>query len=178
MKKRSGEKQPRLFLTRGWASWQQRNAAPLQAILVALALQVGGILVTGCAASERGNNITLFQAESPEGDLLTYAVSEERMEATPSWTGKGEPPLSVAAALRVSATHLEAANPNRKSFRPHYITLNLSEIMGKDRSYYWYYAIVYEPETYLTRVASDVNERYAVVVLLDGTVVDPRSQRE
>ena len=51
-----------------------------------------------------------------KGDSVYYAVSLERLAATPEWDGNGSPPLDLSKALDNARKHLELQHPGHSSY--------------------------------------------------------------
>src|SRR5213596_1780165 len=86
----------------------------------------------------RAEQVSLFETTYPHGNHVDYQVSRERLLASPNWTpDKGDPPLSISAAVRAAQKHVKAQAPLDLQATG----ITLASCLAPDRSYRWYYWI-------------------------------------
>ena len=131
------------------------------------------VLVCGSATAcctPPGVEAQLFTRRG-EGGTITYAISNERAKALPTWSpGSGEPPLSITAAIESARASVLASSSDLKSLEPDRISLNFRDAYGGNPGF-WYYDVAFSPTVAGRRA---LVPGIGAVVLLDGSVVEPR----
>ena len=125
-----------------------------------------------------------------------YAVSLERLAATPEWDGSGHPPLDLNTALDYARKRLEMLHPGHISYS--FTQGRIFPIENNSYSNRWCYEIKYQVEFKATeqidraslgtitfndqpiKIPEDVSaetRRYvrpSVFILMDGTSIEPK----
>jgi hypothetical protein len=131
------------------------------------------LILTSTAIAETTNEYALIpEVRHRDGTADKYVASTTSIEATPSWDGIGEPPLSLSSAVTLATGFLSKKYTDRKDFQPNSIMLQRLWA-SKGNKYYWYYTLILSPKTILFKNPSQDDNDY-VVVLMDGTVVEPQ----
>jgi TonB family protein len=115
-------------------------------------------------------NVVILSRTSADGVRTVWDVARERFDRQPSWRSDAgtPPPLSVADALQAANDWVQKREPRT------YPTLMQSASLQRLSGLQWYYRVEYALQSATPASAS---ERVTVVVLLDGTVVEPRTER-
>ena len=79
------------------------------------------------------------------GDSEYYAVSPERLAATPEWDGNGSPPLDLSKALDNARKHLEFQHPEHSSYS--FIQGRIFSVDHHSYSNRWCYQLDFRVET-------------------------------
>jgi TonB family protein len=108
-----------------------------------------------------------------------YEVSDERASRLPQWDQHAtpEPPLSMRAATQAAEAWLISRNRDIRAFEASNLTLlRVAPAAVPDgvcrRVDCWYYRLVFDPVVGGRRLAG--NGAFTVIVLMDGSVVEPR----
>ena len=121
-------------------------------------------------ASGPAPNVTILRKTNADGISLTWDVTRERFDRQPAWSPDGgtPPPLSLADALHTANEWVQknGARTNTGLMQ----SASLLRFGGK----YWYYRVEYAMGPVTSASASD---RVTVIVLLDGSIVEPRNER-
>jgi len=115
-------------------------------------------------------NVAILRRASADGVRTVWEVTRERFDRQPSWRSDGgtPPPLSVADALQAANDWVQQHDARTTP------TLMQSASLSRLTGLQWYYRVEYAVQSATPSSASD---RVTVVVLLDGTVVEPRTER-
>ena len=115
-------------------------------------------------------NVAILRRASADGVTTIWDVARERFDRQPTWRPDAgtPPPLSVADALQAANDWIQKRESRTSS------TLMQSASLQRLSGLQWYYRVEYAQQTATPSSASD---RVTVVVLLDGTVVEPRTER-
>lgn len=114
-----------------------------------------------------------------DGTRYRYEISRERAEALPQWNQRTapEPPLSISAATKAAESWLTSRIPEVKTFDVS--SLFFAKVFSSVPTDpcriagCWYYRIAFDPVVGGRRL--NAGGDFTVVVLLDGSVVEPRS---
>ena len=133
--------------------------------LHALALILSALFV-GAAIAEAQEMRDLYTSRDAAGGERVYRVAEDRLLATKAWSPASEPPpLPVQAAVAAAMKSLSAKRPGGVQV----IEIALTASGGKD--WRWFYRI--ELYDLATARRAQGPERLEVVVLMDGSIVEP-----
>ena len=112
----------------------------------------------------------LYTTRDSSGREKVYRVPENKLVATKRWTPETEaPPLSVPAAVAVARKRLNAKQPD--SLR----AIKIELIASGGQEWRWFYRIeLYDVASARGGQPPEVLE---VLVLMDGSVVEPASAR-
>jgi hypothetical protein len=117
------------------------------------------------------DSVTLF-SQSGAKATYTWAVPMDRLQQTPAWTpSAGAPPLSISKAVAIAVQRLKAANPEFKRYDVLSLSLVAASRTADQPADHWYYKIELVPVIDGNRL---YRLQYVAVVLLDGTLVEPR----
>ena len=114
-------------------------------------------------------NVAILRRAGADGTTI-WEVTRERFDRQPSWRADAgtPPPLSAADALQAANDWLQKHDTRTNASMMQ--SASLQRLSGLQ----WYYRIEYALQTATPASAS---ERVTVVVLLDGTVVEPRIEK-
>jgi TonB family protein len=115
-------------------------------------------------------NVAIMRRASADGATTIWDVTRERFDRQPSWRPDAgtPPPLSLADALQTANDWVQKREGRTNS------TLMQSASLLRLNGLQWYYRVDYALQT---TTAANASERVTVVVLLDGTVVEPRTEK-
>ena len=132
-------------------------------------LMILAVVISSGAIAQSREEVPLFTSRT-NGKVFEYAVDAARAEKQPKWSpSKTPPPLSIADAVGRADAWIKKRNPRIDTFVPRRI--ELSSILYGEFTGVWYYRISFDGMIDGHRLsATDFNS----VVLLDGSVVEPR----
>jgi TonB family protein len=111
-------------------------------------------------------NVTILRRTNADGTNVVWDVTRDRFDRQPAWRpDAGTPPLSLSDAMR---TANEWIQKNHARSNP---GLLQSASLLKFGGMSWYYRIEY---AMVPVTADNASERVTVIVLLDGSVVEPK----
>jgi TonB family protein len=115
-------------------------------------------------------NVAIMRRASADGVTTIWDVTRERFDRQPSWRPDAgtPPPFSLADALQASNEWVQKLDARSNP------ALMQSVSLLRLNGLQWYYRVDYAPQT---ATPANASERVTVVVLLDGTVVEPRTER-
>ena len=119
--------------------------------------------------------ITITNAIGQDGTRYQYEISQERADRLPLWDQRVAPeaPLSMSAARKAAEAWLTARTPEIKTFElASQLFVRMSCGVDRSRVGCWYYRIVLDPVVGGRRLNGGGD--FTVVVLLDGSIVEPR----
>ncbi len=126
------------------------------------------------STGKQGSPIDLERTTNGEGVTRTFSIPRSAAFGIPEWfPEKGEPPLKMAAAIRLATAAASAQSPDHGGFVARSIRLQLvscDEPVGNR----WYYVLDCVPQQG-SRLG--MSQSVPVVVLMDGTVVNGTIQR-
>lgn len=133
---------------------------------VVIALLLGSLNVLG---THKVLGLSLLEHTDIDGVKYVYQVEEEIVEATPAWDGKSnELPLSFGKAVTIATNWVTPKVKNNAVLEVQRLSLSRIHARGiKDK---WYYHIDIDAKYKDTRFSK---MSYMVVILLDGTIVEP-----
>jgi hypothetical protein len=114
-------------------------------------------------------------ASENDGREIGWFVSDAQFLKTPEWKfdGRSEPPLSMPVAYSRAYAWLKKSFPKMSSFRLRSYELSTA---GSSRApNRWYYAFDFFGDVDGSTVT---NSKFSVMVLMDGTVIEPRETKE
>ena len=113
--------------------------------------------------------ILLSGSAIQDGTRYWYEVSPERASRLPQWDQRvsREPPLPTSEARRAGETWLGGRAPEVKAFDLTSLNLLRSNVEGL-----WHYRLTFDPIVGGRRLPG--GRDYTVLVLLDGSIVEPR----
>jgi len=113
-----------------------------------------------------------------DGNKTVWSVPDEVIRADPTWDGlTGAPPLSPSKAANIAAAYLNKKHLLRRAnFRPMSIRLHRLWAL-KPHEYHWYYILNLSPETYLLASPPPGEDHFRMVILMDGTIVEPKIKK-
>jgi len=122
--------------------------------------------------------VVLLAAVAQNGKRYVFEITPERAEHLPRWDqpSTGEPPLSMSDARRLAMTWIKGKAPQADTFELAASSLvrasPAASVPGAPVP--WYYSIGFDHSTGDRRVAGGLES--LVVVLLDGSIVEPRTE--
>ena len=126
--------------------------------------------------AQSSSTVSVTQTRTQEGITSYWEISSQRADRLPSWNPRNtpNPPLSSGDAIKVGEDWLRQQNPEVKTFELTNLTLarGYGVFAQSDR---WYYMMYFDPVVGGRRLAGGSN--FAAVVLLDGSVVEPRIEK-
>ena len=121
-------------------------------------------------ASER---IGITEHRDEKGKNTYYSTSPELLSRSPSWDLTGNPPLSIEAAVTKAKEWIRTRYP---SFIPEeVVNISLGRIYEPEIGNRWYYTVSLQART--TTDGVDTEKFFSVIVLLDGSVVEPSDSK-
>ncbi len=101
--------------------------------------------------------------------LFRYFITDAQIQASPPWSSEEgvEPPLSRAAAIQTAAEAMHRRFADLPSPTVH--TCSLQHLVHPGTLDRWYYLVEFVPPS----IRKD-REDYVVMMLLDGTIIEPR----
>jgi TonB family protein len=125
---------------------------------------------------------TVSEATGPDGAKQVFEITSERAALLPRWDQNitPEPPLSASDARRAGERWLKVRNPHVQRFE--LVSLSLLQRGSETVSTQcggttgcWHYRLTFEPMDGERHLPSGPD--YIAIVLLDGTIVEPRIER-
>ncbi len=126
---------------------------------------------TAAAATHEHPIRTSYQEDGSE---LGWYVSDDQFLRTPEWKfdGKSLPPLAMADAHQRAHAWLKKTFPKMSSFRLREYSVSTA---GSSRApNRWYYTFEFLGDLDGSMVT---NSRFSVMVLMDGTIIEPKTTR-
>jgi TonB family protein len=145
----------------------------IMTVTVNFALEPG--LGAASSAQYGGGVLWLYSQRTSDGLMSYWEITPARGEALGPWNPRsGPPPLSIVDAIKAGETWLAQKSPDVKTFELASAALQRTQPYSGlgDR---WFYRLDYDPVVAGRRLPGGSN--FIVVVLLDGTVVEPRVDR-
>jgi hypothetical protein len=126
------------------------------------------------SAQARGRDILLLG----EGDSTTmnnWEISRQKWEAQPKWSPASEqpPPLSISKAVELAGVWIKKRHPDVKEFLIWSVSLTSQATWAADVRDGWFYRIEFDSGVGGRRMRGG---QFVAVVLLDGSVVEPRPE--
>jgi len=112
----------------------------------------------------------IFSRVSFYGPTNTWFVTRSQLNRVPGWDEKGEPPLPVAKAVSLATAWVVSKGGGTNSFVEtiEFRSLERGNPKGKYRSF-WFYKIRFHD-------AFRYGNSVTCIVLLDGSIVEPKSE--
>ena len=109
--------------------------------------------------------VLLATVSSPH-ETITWSAPEARLQDSGLWDSRHEPRLSVAQAISLARSHLKShGRPDQLPLL--YLELRRPQKLDRPNEFYFYFITFDNPRSL------DPSTRQDVVVLLDGSVVEP-----
>lgn len=121
------------------------------------------------------NQVFLCNAGNME-NVYFWTITGDRFSAQPEWTpSSGTLPLTINKAVEIAESWIESKNPELKSYAVSGIEIASQRNLGQER---WFYKISFQPVIGGQRMNMMGNlGQFLAVVLLDGSIVEPRVQK-
>jgi TonB family protein len=121
------------------------------------------------ATSPSRSTIVLSASAIQDGTRYQYEISQERASGLPRWDQRAgsEPPLSMGVARRAAEAWLTARAPEIKT-----LELTSLSLLNLNPAGVWHYRLTFDPLVGGRRLSG--GRDFTVVVLLDGSIVEPR----
>jgi len=121
-------------------------------------------------ASGPPQNVTILRRTNADGVSLSWEVTRDRFDRQPTWSpDSGTPlPLSLSDALHAANEWLQKNGERTNT------GLMQSASLLRFGGRYWYYRVEYAT---VPVTAANASDRITVVVLVDGSVVEPRIEK-
>jgi TonB family protein len=120
------------------------------------------------------NTFRLLSNRGPNGQPLVWDIDLTKAASLPRWNGDGEPPVSTGEAARLARNWLSARNPQGGLLilqNANLVRRPLAPLPPTaDDPDAWFYLITYAT----ARIPSPQSLSLPVIVLLDGSVLEPR----
>ena len=136
-----------------------------------VALLLLSVVWTASAASYEHAIRTSYQEDGSE---LNWYVSDDQFMRTPEWKfdGKSSPPFPMGEAYQRAKAWLNKSFPKMSSFKlREYSVSSAGSSRAPNR---WYYTFDFMGDLDGSIVT---NSRFSVMVLMDGTVIEPKSKK-
>lgn len=124
------------------------------------------------AQQQRG---VLLMAEGRDQIMQNWEVPREKWESQPKWapSSSAPPPLSIAKVVELGETWLRKRHSDINKLAVSQIALRVQSQSGSDTRDGWFYRVEFQPVVAGRKLWGG---ELIAVVLLDGTVVVPRSE--
>ena len=131
-------------------------------------------LAPAIAGAQHQRSVFLL-GEGRDNVMQKWEVARAKWQSQPNWTPTSEAPLplKIAKAVELGDAWLRKRHPDLKKLVASQVTLKSQGESGPDTREGWFYRIEYQPVVAGKRLWGG---EFVAVVLLDGTVVDPRSE--
>jgi hypothetical protein len=141
-------------------------------VLLALLFITFWFVHTGEGSGGKSSDTREVANAGGAGYQISWRASKKSLERAPQWNSRGEPPLSIGAAVRIARKYLASRSPAARypveQVMLHHALSAADDYPSVKRPVYFVYWIEFEaPPGPLWKP-----ERF-VVVLLDGSVVTP-----
>lgn len=101
------------------------------------------------------------------GNILVFVLDGERIDLMPEWRGEGDPPLSMSEAIEIAEKY-KKDDLSQNLYSLKLVTLKKIDLVEQlDR---WCYQLHYAKKK--------PHDTLVVVVLMDGTILEPRELSE
>jgi TonB family protein len=122
------------------------------------------------------NTIRVFATRGQNGQTLAWDIDVTRAMGLPKWNTDGEPPLSLSEATRLARSWIAGRGPQAGGFVLQSAALLRRPLPPTPQNQsndaeLWFYQIAYSRDA---GVASAQNPPSPAIVLLDGSVLEPR----
>jgi TonB family protein len=120
----------------------------------------------------RGAPVVVLSRTEPNGTRTSFEISEERFRGLPVWDSElvPAPPLSTGDAIAIASAWLNINHARSDDVGYRLVDAGIARIGGRD-SQRWYYHVNFALGSL---AGGSGREALTVVVLLDGSVVEPR----
>jgi hypothetical protein len=127
-------------------------------------------------ASAQGNKMIALVGEGRNNVMQNWEVTPEKWNAQVKWspTSSNQPPFSIAKPIQVAENWLHKQHPDIKKLSLYQVTLRQPMQAFIDDDSRWFYKIEFQPIVAGRKLWGG---DFTAVVLFDGTVVVPRSEK-
>ena len=154
-----------------------RRARPVAAFVLLLSTaivfsRIGAAAVPPAALSQaRPGAVLISTSAVQDGTRYIYEISSEQANLVPRWDARAgsEPPLTVRDARMAAETWLKGRAPEVKS-----LELTGVNLLRANPTGIWHYRLTYDPVLGGKRLPG--GRDFTAVVLLDGSIVEPRTE--
>ncbi len=116
-------------------------------------------------------NLTMYTDEN--GKTTVFETTQDVLERCPAWKMDQEPPLPIYKAVELATQLMKEKYPKFTDFDIN--SISLSKIWDQKYQDRWYYSIGVNANADLDGIKA--NSYFNVLVLMDGTVVEPISPK-
>jgi TonB family protein len=150
------------------------RAGPVAALVVLLTIAAPGQSSSQvpAATGQSRSTIVLSASAIQDGTRYQYEISPERASALPRWDERAgsEPPLSMGEARKAAEAWLTSRAPEAKT-----LELTSLNLLNLNPAGVWHYRLTFDPLVGGRRLSG--GRDFTVVVLLDGSIVEPRVEQ-
>jgi hypothetical protein len=138
---------------------------------------VSALVIAGAAFGQDKYVVVLMDVPDADGKRVQFRTDTAAIAKTPDWSpGLQEPPLTITAATRIAREAGQRRLPKADNIEIDSVALRKIESYGQNgsgmkRLTRWYYAFTISPV--MNRNASHGTSETVVVILLDGSVIEP-----
>jgi hypothetical protein len=118
--------------------------------------------------------VYLMDYTDQNGNRITYETTKETLERCPVWKMEEEVPFPIHKAVEVTTRWAKEKYPNFTDFD--IVNISLCQMWEEKHKGTWYYNISINANVDLNGI--NANSYFSVLVLMDGTIVEPRSSKE
>ena len=118
--------------------------------------------------------VRLTEHQDAEGKRTYYMAPREAVQNSPTWDARSDPPMSVSQAISSAIAWLQAKHASFTFDGVNYVTL--SKIWENDFPNRWYYSLMATGRA--TIDGTEVCKSFNVILLMEGTVVEPSDTEE
>jgi hypothetical protein len=132
------------------------------------------LLIASSASAAPSSEYAIRSTHTESGEEIAWYVSDARLSSTPEWKfdARTGVPLPMPAAYERANTWLKSSFPKIGSFRLRsYTVASSGNSLAPNR---WYYVFDFVGDVDGSTVS---NAKFSVMVLMDGTVVEPRAKK-
>ena len=133
------------------------------------------VVVTSTLSVVAGSGRVCLTQNMDENGVRTYFMAPRAaVSNSPSWTLKSEPPMPITQAMVLVRKWLKSKHPSFTFEEMSYLTL--AKIWNTDFPNRWYYSMMMQGRA--TVDGTEVSKCFSVIMLMDGTVVEPCDKEE
>lgn len=126
-------------------------------------------------ASAQPRDEVFLMGEGRDNVMQNWEISRQQWQAQPKWTpaSSGPPPLAISKAVELGETWLRKRHADMNKLVVSAITIRAQSGSGPGVTEGWFYRIEFQPIVAGKKLWGG---EFVVVVLFDGTVVEPRAE--
>ena len=151
---------------------------------VLIAVFAAGLAIFMNTRPELPINFEHRMSERTNGQITLYSYALDRKfetelsgsENSPWLQSSANPPISAARAIRTAIVEREKLVQDSKNLEWHFESASLVPYNGKSGDWYW--LVTFNSRSVGATLSSGHNFELRVVILMDGTVVQPKIQGE